>query len=391
MSRQAQSLGDGTRYVTRGGEQFEQRRAEETADPRGFIYVAEPPVRRLGLFSCCSSSAANESAYTGVNGVAVKSDDAPDADFYADALVKLSNGVTAYRLIEPSTVTDAVSDSIPLIVCLHDISNCSYMWAELVDLLVDCDEGPGARVLVLDFYGRGRSPWTGVPLSLDVLVVQVKELLDFLNLAKRPSLFIGQGMGGVVATGFAAKYPSLVASLTLIAPMGVAFKDIEGENYLKTKFVGEMYLSYKKKKLAEHQEAHFYNSSDEAEHRHLIDKQIAMVKWQIENTPGYLGAYLSTVRIFPIRQADELFTAVGRHPRSVLIVWGDHDEICDYSDSIGRLEGCFEQTGTICDIRDSGHDALAENFRETALEVLAFARETVMLMRQAENETKAPS
>jgi hypothetical protein len=103
---------------------------------------------------------------------------APDADFCAESLIKLSHGVTAYRLIEPSTAEDDAADEIPVIVCLHGMYNSSYMWADCADLLCDCERGPNSRVLVFDFYGRGRSPWTGVPITLDVLVVQTKELLD---------------------------------------------------------------------------------------------------------------------------------------------------------------------------------------------------------------------
>ena len=68
--------------------------------------------------------------------------------------------------------------SPPVIVCLHGITDSSYTWSDLVDLLANSDEGPKARILIFDFYGRGRSPWTGSPCSLDVFVSQTKELLE---------------------------------------------------------------------------------------------------------------------------------------------------------------------------------------------------------------------
>lgn len=55
-----------------------------------------------------------------------------------------------------------------------------------------------------------------------------------------------------------------------------------------------------------------------------------MVQWQVQHTPGYLGAVLSTYRNFPMRSMDELFTAIGRHPRPTLSIWGDRDVICPY-------------------------------------------------------------
>jgi pimeloyl-ACP methyl ester carboxylesterase len=106
-------------------------------------------------------------------------DVSPDSEFHADTFIKLKEGITAYKVIEPKiSFTEENTGVIQTIVCLHGLYNSSYMWADLVDLLTDFDQGPMSRVLILDFYGRGRSPWTGVPITLDVLVNQVKELID---------------------------------------------------------------------------------------------------------------------------------------------------------------------------------------------------------------------
>jgi hypothetical protein len=106
------------------------------------------------------------------------SERSPDTEFHADCFVQLSKGKTAYRFFEPTSVSDELADEVPVIVCLHGLTNSSYMWGDVADLLADSEQGPQARVLVFDFYGRGRSPWTGVPITLDVLVTQTKELLD---------------------------------------------------------------------------------------------------------------------------------------------------------------------------------------------------------------------
>jgi pimeloyl-ACP methyl ester carboxylesterase len=102
----------------------------------------------------------------------------PDASFCATSLIQLSHGITAYRLIEPCYVSDDKAEDLPVIICLHGMYDSSYIWGDCSDLLCDCERGPNCRVLVFDFYGRGRSPWTGIPCTLDVLVVQTKELLD---------------------------------------------------------------------------------------------------------------------------------------------------------------------------------------------------------------------
>ena len=164
-------------YVTRGGQKFEKRSTpirlpeEASAAP----YEPNPVEAKKSFFSklFCSSKRKYDVVST-----FTKSTDAPDLDFHADCFIKLSQGITAYRLIEPSSATDENAEFLPVVVCLHGFYDSSFVWADAADLLCDCEQGPNARVLVFDFYGRGRSPWTGVQCSLDVLVTQTKELLD---------------------------------------------------------------------------------------------------------------------------------------------------------------------------------------------------------------------
>ena len=83
----------------------------------------------------------------------------------------------------------------------------------------------------------------------------------------------------------------------------------------------------------------------------------------------------STFRLFPVRGMEELFTAIGRHSRPVLVIWGEHDKICPYRKSIEVLEAAFPK-GYIVDIRECGHNPIVEKFDETMTEVLAFHKQT---------------
>jgi pimeloyl-ACP methyl ester carboxylesterase len=248
------------------------------------------------------------------------------------------------------------------------------MWADIADLLSDFEQGPQARVLVFDFYGRGRSPWTGVNITLDTLVTQTKELMDFLNLTKKPAAFVGYDMGGSVAAGFAAKYPNLCASLSLLNALGIKYKPLHNEKLFNRKYAGEYFMSRQKNKLAAQQDHDFFDKDSVSTHRYLIDKQSAMVTWQIKNTPGYLGALLSTYRYFPLRGMEELYTAIGRHPRKALIIWGDHDVVCPYRKCVKLMEESFPR-GNIVDVLDCGHNCVFEKFEDVVRELLAFNKE----------------
>lgn len=76
----------------------------------------------------------------------------------------------------------------------------------------------------------------------------MSKLCTVLNLTRpaKPAAFVGYDLGGAVASGFAAKYPNLCASLALIAPLGMKYKPLRKEGWLNSKFFGE-YLMMKRR------------------------------------------------------------------------------------------------------------------------------------------------
>lgn len=195
-----------------------------------------------------------------------------------------------------------------------------------------------------------------------------------MGLSGRVAALVGYDLGGAVATGFAARYPHLCVSMTLIGPLGIKYKAPLHEGSFQTKYFGEISMAKQKKYIPNYQEEDFFNTDPDAAHRYLIDRQIAMSHWQIKNTPGYLGALLSTYRNFPIRNMDELFAAVGRHGRKVLVIWGNKDQICPYNKCINAMEESFP-SGTVVDILDCGHNCVFEKFEDVVTELLNFHRD----------------
>ena len=323
--------------------------------------------------------------------------------FWAKSIVKLTNGITAYRLVQPNGPQSRdFSDSPMTIVCLHGMNDSSWIWADLVEVLSDSECGPGAQVLIFDFYGRGNSPWCGVPCTLNTMVTQLLELLDFLRIME-PVSFIGHCMGGAVAVGFAAKYPERTASLCLLSTLGVRINQSLSDRMLKLRFccLGEYIMLRRKKQLPKLVERGYHNKDKDAEHREVIDKQIRMVEWQIKNTPGYVGALLSTYRTFPLKGTvllfmrsivmmfifnaavylvylvyltagmHELFDLVGKHARPVLVICGDNDVICPFDRVIDELTGSFPRA-TITRLDKCGHNPMVEKFFDVATLVVDF-------------------
>ncbi len=318
----------------------------------------------------------------------------PDEEWCADTLIKLTRGVTAYKLERPESCNDAQVDHVPLVVCLHDISNASYMWKDLAFLLQHVETGPPARVLVLDFYGSGRSPWCeGVKCTLDTFVNQVKELVDVLGISqqKYPFTIIGQGMGAAVAAGFAAHYPTFVHSLALLNPAGIQFNEtFLLESTTRIPFIGKWQWYRSVHHSLEDSTKLLYSRAAEVDPNcALVKKDLSMLKWQATYTPGFYGAMLSKFEHFPLGKNAlyELYAALGSHPsRPVLIIASAGDSLFGGPERQSALQACFQSKSCqMFTFRDLGHNLCVEDFKETAALLLAHVEATAKLMRREQD------
>ena len=105
-----------------------------------------------------------------------------------------------------------------LCVWVHGLGDFSYR----SDLLAGALIAGGYRVLRFDFFGRG---WSDSPAAagydMDMYIGQMRALFETLTLGGRRKTLIGHSMGGLIAQGYAEKYPGDVARLVLLAPAGV--------------------------------------------------------------------------------------------------------------------------------------------------------------------------
>lgn len=130
-------------------------------------------------------------------------------------------------------------------------------------------------------------------------------------------------------------------------------------------------MLHRRSKMAESQAELFYDTSFNSEHRPLVDKQMNMVNWQLANTPGYIGAILSTYRYFPLSSMGDLFAVAGRRQREVLIIWGDDDELFPWRKAKPVMEYSFPNAD-IQVLEQCGHNPIFEKFEEVATSLAEF-------------------
>ncbi|MEE9599519.1 MAG: alpha/beta hydrolase [Anaerolineales bacterium] len=126
-------------------------------------------------------------------------DDAPGE------FVLLSAGWVHYQM-------DGPPDS-PLVVFVHGFSVPSYIWDPTCQALVN----EGYQVLSFDLYGRGYSDRPERVYDINLFYVQLKELLDKLEI-NSPVHLVGLSMGGPIVARYGYTHPDLVSSITLVAP-----------------------------------------------------------------------------------------------------------------------------------------------------------------------------
>ena len=113
----------------------------------------------------------------------------------------------------------AQTSSAAPIVLLHGLFASKEQWHGLMCELA----GQGFQVIAPDLAGYGAS--LGFSDANYRLAAQTERLREFLQTvpetAHRPVALAGNSMGGAIASRYARRYPTAVASLALFAPLGI--------------------------------------------------------------------------------------------------------------------------------------------------------------------------
>ncbi|MGI4841457.1 MAG: alpha/beta fold hydrolase [Janthinobacterium lividum] len=97
------------------------------------------------------------------------------------------------------------------LLCIHGLGGSSNTWTPLLPAL------SAFKVIRFDLPGSGRSELGRSPLSIDLYVQTVEQLLESLGVDKVH--LVAHSMGTIVAAHFAARHPQRVRSLALFGPL----------------------------------------------------------------------------------------------------------------------------------------------------------------------------
>ncbi len=228
----------------------------------------------------------------------------------AERFVRTSRGVMHVRLSGPQNG--------PAVLLVHGgaVGGCAFEnWRES---LADA----GYRVLVPDLLGYGYSDRPKVPYTAEFYTTQLSELLIGLAVTE-PVNIVGGSLGGAIVTAFAARYPSRVTSVVLLAPSGGGRFRIVARP-LDWPVMGDWVFRTVGPSRVRNMIKAAYRPGP------ARDKIMA---WMADQTRyrGFGDGILNTIRNYDSTWQPEAAQAVGRAGMPVLAAWGTEDKVVAYS------------------------------------------------------------
>ena len=264
--------------------------------------------------------------------------------------VALSDGVTHYRLEGPR--------GAPPLLLVHGATVPLWEFDLLVPKLRE-----HFRTLRFDLYGHGLSDRPALHYTLDVFVRQTLELLEAVDFP-RPATILGHSLGAVIASAVAAREPSAIDRLVLVAPMLDFNATSAWSRLFKLPAAGELAMRlFAIRALVRRRRARYARIA----RPQLTDLFIEQVSFG-----GFGRALLSMIRTETLGDQAERYAALSALARDVLVISGGADAVIPAADvaRVRELVGRHEHL----DLATAEHSLLLTHPAEVAAALLVFCR-----------------
>ena len=233
--------------------------------------------------------------------------------------------------MSPQAIFRTMGGAGPNCVLIHGFASDRMSWAANAAALLGM-----ARVHALDLPAHGEAEADVGDGSIDVLAKSVAVALEESQINK--AHVIGHSLGGAIALKLAANHPNIIASLTLVAPLGLgAGVDLDFLRKIINCSDHDSTLVLLRRLVVK---------------PHFINKFLAKRLSDQLAKPGIRESWLKIIDQLKSVENNDIPKALNSLPRHVpkLVVWGDQDSVNPLSRA--RLEE-FGLTPSI--IAESGH------------------------------------
>lgn len=312
------------------------------------------------------------------------------------------------------------------VLFVHGISTPCIAFASLAQQLVDC----GCRVMLFDLFGRGYSDtpdprtyrqdsslWTA-----QILTVLASSELNWTGSGERFTL-VGYSLGGGIGANFTSYFPHLVESLVLIAPAGLLrhSRIATSSKLLYSGLLPATLVEYvvrrrlrgntpytppskrKPKTISDAAEAEIPADTG---HPALAPNSPApifpdrpavsiadAVAWQVDTHPGFLPAFISSIRHAPVSDEHERWSLIGQRcaarragaedvpgldENKVLVLPGAQDTVVPADDIEEDATAALGRENVKVVRLQGGHDLPVVNARGCCEAIVAFWGESAV-------------
>ncbi|KAJ3098839.1 hypothetical protein HDU97_003702 [Phlyctochytrium planicorne] len=267
-------------------------------------------------------------------------------DFFPNsAYSQLPHGKTHFHFIGPETG--------PKLVLIHGLT---ATWASCPTFISSLASN-GFRILAYDLYGRGYSASPGTVYDENLYVSQVHDLMESVGWNKAHVL--GYSLGGAIAVAFAARYPEKVQRLALIAPAGLMKSLPIGGRLFALPVIGKLLIHSVGRQMlvkvsSKNHDPKLINTPE-------MQQFQGVTHLMALHHPGFMRAYLSTIKYGPVRNLDNHYRIVGGILGDrILCLWGTADKVVNYEKDAPLLRQYMPKAHVI-ELPGSGHSIVPES------------------------------
>jgi pimeloyl-ACP methyl ester carboxylesterase len=263
---------------------------------------------------------------------------------------RLTDGYTHYEVGGPPAA--------PVVVLAAGFSVPYYIWDPTFKALTDA----GFRVVRYDYFGRGFSDRPDTPYTQAFYVRQLTELLQATGMTGTIDL-VGLSLGAAVTTSFADAYPDRVRSLIYVDP---AFRTPgPPPPFASTPLLWDLLTVLGDQRTwADDQKYDFHHPERFPD---WPERYRVQMRYR-----GFRRARLSELTANAAVDQTEEIERVGRHPRSVLVIWGKQDLSAPFESSDALLDAM--PRARLVAVDDAGHLPQWEQPEITHSEMTTFLR-----------------
>lgn len=268
----------------------------------------------------------------------------------------------------PGQVSTAESSSAERAIFVHGVGTPALGLLPLAKQIQALN--PSMHIVLYDLWGHGLS---STPMATHELALFHYQLLNlFTHLGWTSAHLVGFSFGGSVSTSFTALHPTLVESLTLLAPVGLLPRS--NSWWKKRLELGGWGIE----SISQRHILNFINGGPlvieeglEERVRNGVVDSAAIQAWLRANHKGHIASVVSVVRYGGISGLEESYAQVARIQAKALIVLGETDGFIIPHEFKRSLEG-VGWTADVVVIPETGHSLIREKAVEVATYVTKF-------------------